>query len=52
MFARTLSTLLAATTLLASTPAGALPPPPMAKHTPYSAFNHNGFLMRLSLGFG
>lgn len=36
---------------LTSLPAGAAPPPP-DKHTPYSAFNHNGFLMRLSAGFG
>ncbi|PKN58236.1 MAG: hypothetical protein CVU56_06855 [Deltaproteobacteria bacterium HGW-Deltaproteobacteria-14] len=34
-----------------SVPADAAPPP-SGKHTPYSAFNHNGFLMRLSAGFG
>jgi len=26
--------------------------PPVRKHTPYSAYNHNGFLVRLAAGFG
>lgn len=52
MFGRLLSAIgLALALTLTSLPAGAAPPPP-DKHTPYSAFNHNGFLMRLSAGFG
>ncbi|TNF37695.1 MAG: hypothetical protein EP329_02455 [Deltaproteobacteria bacterium] len=39
-----------ALSLALAAPAAAAPP--ARKHTPYSAFNHNGFLMRLAVGFG